>query len=201
MKNFLLCLMACAAIFLHSQCSKTGPTGPQGETGATGATGAQGPKGATGATGPAGNANVKVFTKDIRNATWTMVGTLANGYLQLEIAAPAVLTTDVVTNWVNLVYVYTSEFGGPWAQVPFISERGVLVTDYIVVGKLGLRRSQDGEAESQSWYYTVKLVCIKPSATGSIARQGAPLPDFNDYEAVCRYYGISDDIPGDVPGM
>lgn len=187
--------MACATICLHTQCSKTGPAGPQGDPGTPGAAGTQGPKGDKGDkgdTGPQGNANVKVFTKDIRSATWTTVGTPANGYLRLEIAAPAVLTADVVQNWVNLVYVYTSEFSGPWAQVPFISDRGVLVNDYILVGKLGLTRSQDGAPSTQSWYYTVRLVCIKPSSTGSIARRGAPLPDLNDYQAVCRYYGIQE---------
>jgi hypothetical protein len=173
-------------VFFFAACSKEGPAGPAGEQGEQGPAGQQGPK------GDMGNANVKVYTKDISTATWTIVGTSANGYLNLVINAPTVLTSDVVNDWVNLVYVYTSEFQEPWSLLPFTSDRGVSVNSSLTVGKLTLRRSQNGQPSTQSWYHTVRLVCIEPSATGTLARKAAPLPDFNDYRAVCKYYGIEE---------
>jgi hypothetical protein len=197
MKKILIrrmCALLLAASFFTA-CTKegpAGPAGPAGATGATGATGQQGPKGDKGDKGDQGDANVKVYTKDISTAIWTVIGTSTQGYLQLDISAPDILTSDVVNNWVNLVYVYTSDAAGPWAQLPYYTERDILVRAQISVGHLILTRSQDGEPSTQSWFYTVRLVCIKPSSSGSLTRHSAPLPDFSNYRAVCAYYGIDE---------
>lgn len=183
---------------LFAACTKEGPAGPAGEqgpagaAGPAGATGQQGPKGDKGDKGDQGDANVKVYTKDITNATWTMVGTTTNGFLKLDISVPDVLTSDVVNNWVNLVYVYTSDAVGPWTQLPYYTERDILVRAQIDVGHLILTRSQDGIPDTQSWFDKVRLVCIKPSSSGSLTRHSAPLPDFSDYRAVCAYYAIDE---------
>lgn len=191
------------ALLLFTACSKTGPAGPVGPAGPAGSAGSAGPKGATGAAGPAGpkgatgakgaqgNANVKVYTKDISAAKWTIIGTSTSGYLELKIDAPSVLTADVVQNWVTLVYVNTSDFNqNGWALLPYYSDRDIRVSADIYVGYLLIDRDQDGEPSTQSWFNKVKLVLIKPSSSGSISRTSAPLPDFKDYRAVCRYYGI-----------
>jgi hypothetical protein len=190
--------------FLFASCSKEGPAGPQGEqgvagpqgpkgaTGPQGATGVQGPKGDKGEQGAPGNANVKVYTKDISSSTWTKIGNTTSGYLELDISAPEVLTSDVVNNWVNLVYVYTSDFGGPWALLPYYTERNIRVSADIQIGHLVLKRDQDGAPSTQSWFNKVRLICIKPSSSGSLARHATPPPDFNDYHAVCLYYGIAE---------
>jgi hypothetical protein len=180
------------AFSLFTACTKEGPTGPAGEQGPPGATGQQGPKGDKGDKGDAGNANVKVYTKDISSATWTTVGTSASGYLELDISVPKVLTSDVVNNWVNLVYVYTSDASGPWAQLPYYTERNIRVRAEINIGHLILKRDQDGRPSTQSWFNQVKLICIKPSSSGSLARKTGPLPDFSDYHAVCSYYGLEE---------
>lgn len=179
-------------LFLFSACTKDGPAGPAGEQGPPGTTGQQGAKGDKGDKGNEGNANVKVFTQDISKSTWTMVGSSTNGYLKLDISAPQVLTTDVVTNWVNLVYVHTSDATGPWFLLPYYSERDIRVTADVQTGKLTLKRDQEGKPYTQSWFNTVKVVCIKPSSVGTLARQSGPPPDYSDYKAVCRYYGISE---------
>lgn len=188
---------ALLVISLFAGCSKEGPAGPAGQQGPAGPTGQQGPlgtkgdKGDKGPQGAQGNANVKVYTKDISNATWTTIGTAADGYLKLDIMASNVLTADVVNNWVNLVYVYTSDESGPWALLPYYTERNIRVTADIQIGHLILKRDQDGQPYTQSWFNTVKLVCIKPSASGAISRSSRPLPDLHDYNAVCRYYGLN----------
>lgn len=173
---------------LFTACSKTGPAGPQGEQGPKGD---KGDKGATGLKGPTGNANVKVYTEDISGAKWTTVGLSSNGYLELKIDAPNILTSDVVSNWVVLVYVNTSDFNqSGWALLPYYTNRNIRVTADIYIGYFLLDRDQDGEPNTQSWCNKVKLVLIKPSSSGSINRSSNPLPDFKNYSAVCKYYGI-----------
>jgi|GEM_PF-2513902 len=197
MKQTIIWSIALLCAFTLPNCSKTGPAGPEGAQGPTGAQGPKGDKGDTGVQGPKGdkgdpgNANVKVYTKDITSAIWTVVGSVSSGYLRLEIPAPKVLTADVVDNWINLVYVYTSDFNG-WGLVPYYTERDIRVTASISVGKLALMRDQNGMASTQSWFHMVKLVCIKPSSSGTIQRQSPPPVDYSDYQAVADYYGIGE---------
>lgn len=196
MKTILLLVRRISTVLLvasfFAACAKEGPAGPAGEQGPPGPTGATGQQGPKGDKGDEGNANVKVFTKDITTAAWTTIGTANEGFLELDISAPDVLTADVVNNWVNLVYVYTSDAAGPWAQLPYYTERDIRVRADISVGHLILKRDQDGRPETQSWFDKVRLVCIKPSSSGSLTRHSAPLPDFSNYRAVCNYYGIDE---------
>ena len=130
------------------------------------------------------------FTKDISTAVWSTVCSSTKGYLKLDISAPNTLTEDVVNNWVYLEYVYTSDSPNPWVQLPYYTEYNIRVRADISIGLLTLKRDQDGLPSTQSWFNKVRLICIKPTSTGTISRQSAPLPDFNDYRAVCRYYGL-----------
>lgn len=106
------------------------------------------------------------------HATWTTVGSSSNGYLQLKIDAPQVLTAEVVNSWVVLVYDYTSDFSG-WGMVPYHTERGIEVNAQVSTGYLLLKRSQDGQPYTQSWHDSVKVVAIQPSAVGALDYAGS----------------------------
>ena len=181
-------------LILFASCAKEGPqgpAGPQGEPGAVGNEGPKGNKGDTGIQGPQGekgspgNANVNVYTKDISNLDWNIIGNTQNGYLTLKLSATKVLTQDVVNNWVIMVYVTSTDFN-QWAQLPYYTERNIRVWAYIETGYLTLNRSQDNKPYTQSIFYTVKLVCIRPSSTGSLERGSTPSPNFGHYEAALR---------------
>lgn len=169
MKKSYLFLLLITNILLIASCGKDGAVGPKGDTGAQGE---QGPKGATGTTGPAGpkgatgNANVKVFTKDISSSTWLVNGS-TKGYLSLTIPA-TVLIDDIINNWVNLVYVKSSDFGYSWALLPYYTERDIRVTATLAVGSVTLKRDQDGIPYTQSGFSDVKVVCIQPATIGAL---------------------------------
>jgi len=110
----------------------------------------------------------KIYTMDISNMTWTTVGTSSSGYLSLKVNAPNVLTGDVTSNWVVLVYVKSTDFGSQWALVPYYTERDIRVTADVEPGYVTLKRDQDGQPYTQSGFSDLKLVLIKPDSTGTI---------------------------------
>ncbi len=218
-KNLLLFAMICTTLFLTS-CSKDGPQGPEGikgeigalgqkgdkgdkgdagpkgttgNTGGTGSTGSTGSTGTTGNTGPKGdpgNANVKVYSKDILNETWTVEGTIPVGLLKLEIPAPNVLTRNAINNHVILVYVESSDFGYIWSLLPYYTDRNIRVQYDLREGLLILKRDQNGQAKTQSIFSKVRIVVIEPTSSGTINRK-TPI-DFKDYNAVKAYYNLED---------
>lgn len=114
----------------------------------------------------------KVYEKDITNTTWTTVGTNSNGYLQLEVAAPQVLTQAALDSNTALVYVYTSDFSpAQWALVPYYTERDITVTAAVSLGKITLRKNQNNAPYTQSWHYKVRLVLVPIGATGSLQKK------------------------------
>ena len=123
----------------------------------------EGPAGPEGQPGTNGNANVKVFEKDISAATWTATGAGAGNYLWLDVNAPNVLTSAVLEKNTILVYVYTSDFQG-WGFVPYVTERNIRVTAEVGVGKVKLRKDQNGYPSTQSWHNKVRLVLIENTA-------------------------------------
>ena len=110
----------------------------------------------------------KIYTLSISNMTWTTNGTSSSGYLSLKIDAPNVLTSDVISNWVVLVYVKSTDFGSQWALVPYYTERDIRVTADVEPGYVVLKRDQDGTPYTQSGFSDLKLVLIKPDTTGTI---------------------------------
>lgn len=147
---------------------ETGEPGPQGETGPRGSKGEKGDIGPQGDTGPKGekgepgNADVQTFTKSIAGATWTTVGTV-KGYLYLDVAVPA-LTSHVVNDWIVLVYVNSSDYSGPWALLPYYTDRNIRVQADVTTGKVRLKRDQDGEPGTQSNFSALRVVIMPPSA-------------------------------------
>ena len=109
----------------------------------------------------------KVYTMDISNMTSTTTGTSSSGYLSLKINAPNVLTSDVVSDWIILVYVKSTDFGN-WALVPYYTERDIRVTADVRTGYVVLKRDQDGQPYTQSNFSTVRIVLIKSGSAGTL---------------------------------
>ena len=109
----------------------------------------------------------EVYTMDISGMTWTQVGSNSSGYLSLTLSAPNVLTSDVVNNWVILVYVHSTDFNN-WALVPYYTERNIRVTAEVNIGSITLKRDQDGAPYTQSNFSTLRLVLIKPASTSTL---------------------------------
>ena len=114
-------------------------------------------EGLQGPAGLDGNANVSVFEKNIRDSTWTQVGSMSNGYLKLVVNAPNVLTQNAIDSSVIQVYIKSTDYSS-WALVPYYTERNILVTANIRKGSVELRRSQDERPSTQSNFSTVRLV-------------------------------------------
>ncbi|MBC9796652.1 collagen-like triple helix repeat-containing protein [Sinomicrobium weinanense] len=166
---FSMCLIACE-----------GEEGPPGEQGLQGE---QGPKGDQ---GDPGNANVKVYTKDIAGLTWTEVA----AHLQLQIDAPQVLTAEVVDNYVILVYVRSTDYSS-WALLPYYTERNIRVQANIQIGKLTLKRDQDGNPYTQSNFSKVRLVLIENTENDIISQMPENV-DLKNYSEVKRHYQLLD---------
>ncbi|WP_220392875.1 hypothetical protein [Chitinophaga lutea] len=179
MKQLFVFLLACPMLFLS--CTKEGPAGAEGPQGPAGPTGAQGPQGGQGPQGPAGqngNANVRIYEKNIMALTWTGAGT----YSYLDVAAPTVLTAANISANTILVYVATSDFGGNFGLVPYVTERNIRVTAEISTGNVRLRKDQNGTPTTQSWHSTLRLVLIQNSgAAAPLNRQAYDNDSFKDY--------------------
>lgn len=163
MKHLTLLLLVFPLLF--AGCSKEGPAGPEG------AQGPQGPQGPQGTQGVQGNANVRIYERDISTLTWTAAST----YLYLNVAAPNVLTADVLANSTILIYVTTSDFGGDWALVPYYTERNIRVTAEVKAGSILLRKDQNGMPSTQSWHSKLRVVIIRnTTTTGTLSRAQEP---------------------------
>ncbi|HTD93256.1 MAG TPA: hypothetical protein VK644_05575 [Chitinophagaceae bacterium] len=193
-------LSVAITLFLAS-CSKSGDQGPVGPAG---------PQGGTGQQGPAGSANVKIDTFTVATTQWTYgaiyyVGSSPNvstGYVSkyFDHAMPR-LTADFLQNDLTLVY-FQSEPGvnvNNYTHVPFAFPTGLgyalNLASETFVGKTRVHfflSKISADPPLLTTYsvsnYKFKVITID----GSIARSAEPLPDVNDYAAVCKYYGISE---------
>lgn len=197
----MLSVLLCTVLITLFSCSKEGPQGPagpqgeqgtqgvagsqgaKGEQGATGATGPQGATGATGAQGPAGTANV-IYSNwiTITASQWTGLGTAT---ITTDISAPK-LTADIRDHGVVLVY---HMYGSVARMLPYAY---TTIGDHLdftyIIGKITIRDyHQDGSVINTFANVQFRYVLIPG---GVAARKSSPLPDYSDYHAVCRYYGI-----------
>lgn len=195
-------LFIVAALFFTS-CNKTGPVGPQGEQGPAGLkgepgqAGAQGPagvkgdKGETGAQGPAGSANVKSKTFQPATITWASTSMYGTNYLTASLAIPQI-TQDIVNNGVVLVYGGFFFGSDSWTALP-ISYLEANVTNHysfgIKLGSVTLRCHQSNNITPGTPSIPFRILIISGAA---LARKSSPLPDYNNYKAVCQYYGIQE---------
>lgn len=197
---------------LFAACSKTGPVGPQGQTGATGVTGPQGPagangtngtNGATGPQGPAGTANV-IYSAWFTPAAFTVTTVFGIFNLNYNQSAPsitqAILDKGTVLTYGKLNGYATSIW--PTDQVGLLP----ITIDYQIgtstnidtwsafatVGNLRINLVSSDNAYSSdgsiAHAHSFRYIIIPGGVAG--ARQSSPPPDYNNYDAVCKYYGI-----------
>ena len=178
---------------LFVSCGKTGPAGPQGPAGQNGASGPQ---------GPAGTANV-LYSSWFTPSAYTV--TTRFGVIHLDFNEPAPgITQAILDNGTVLTYGKLNGYDpGIWptnqtallpVTVMFLNgsitdidtwsallSPGNLEID--LVSSTNIYRSDADINHTHSFRYI-----IVPGGT-PVARQSPP-PDFNNYGAVCKYYGI-----------
>jgi len=191
-------------------CSKEGPVGPAGPQGIQGPAG---PQGVQGVQGPQGNANVSSGTFTLSNANykndyWTITtgpsSALGNFAKKATVNVPAITSgifntgtvlvylktpnglTATLSTWSLLPFDITSFGGGFFISIKFNYEVGKLYVYYLYM-------ATDNSVTVPSVYsavvpdYTFKYIIIAGNSGGRIQN---PQVDYNDYAAVCRYYGI-----------
>lgn len=162
-----------AVAFLFAACSKEGPQGPKGDKGATGPRGATGAKGDRGPKGATGTANI-IYS------SWLSVDLKSGIYAGLyyaKISAPKI-TQSILDKGVMKVYVSS---GNEVYEIPNSFFDGLYPV--FSVGYLELFSPADWDTFSG---YKFRYVLIPG---GTTARKNMPV-DYNDYHAVCKYYGI-----------
>lgn len=197
---------------LLAACSKTGPAGPQGQTGATGATGAQGPAGtngtngatgATGSQGPAGTANV-IYSEWFTPSAYTVTTTFGIIHLDYNKSTPGI-TQAILDNGTVLTYGKLNGYSSAlWptnqvALLPITIDYQIGTTTNIdtwsanaTVGNLEIDLVSSTNAYSGdgsiNHAHSFRYIIIPGGVAG--ARQSSPPPDYSNYDAVCKYYGI-----------
>lgn len=169
MKYFLLLLLPTMLII---SCSKEGPAGPQGDAGVQGL---QGSAGQQGPPGPAGTANV-IYSDWL---TYDLKAGVYSGLYYARILAPK-LTQAILDK--GDIKLYISSYGQVW-PLPF-----TLMPNFYFQYSLGiidLFSPTDWDTYSG---YKIRYVFIP----GSVHARGLPTIDWNDYEAVKRYYNLPD---------
>ncbi len=185
MKKLFLLLLTTVTVLSFSQCSKDsdGEAGPKGEQGE------QGPKGDKGDKGDKGTANV-IYSDwiTVKKADWARY-MLSQG-LYHDIDAPK-LTNDILNKGVVLVYMNRSGVKALPYAYQLHSGGGRIIYEFeISKGKIKLfHYDDDGSNQKTPTSHDAKFRYVLIPG-GVKARRSAPLPDFNDYEAVAAYYGI-----------
>ena len=140
---------------------------------------------------PVDTDTVKVFTRNIDGAIWTLI---SDGLIVLrttKVTLPADITSDIIKNWVILVYTGKNN---EWTLAPYYG-LGRLQFNYSIDGQnLYLFLSQNGtENITPNRYPTwIRVVCIKPTSNTTFGLKTSPSINFNDYNDVRSYYGIKE---------
>lgn len=191
---FRLTLLVLACYGLVSCEGPEGPagaTGQSGPQGVAGSAGPQGPAGPAGPQGPEGAANV--ISSDWKSLTWTD----APPFSTSTVTAPEI-TESVLNKGTVLLYWRTTPTGSSIKLMPtpiYNTTTGVMIyiIDYSIrVGSLlifhGTPTIESQGAATAFPNATVRYIVIPPSS--SSGRVKYPF-DFDDYEAVCEYFGIN----------
>ena len=152
----------------------TGPAGPRGETGATGA---QGPK------GDAGMANVIQITYGSRTMTGSSLQYILSGITQNQVNS-------------SLIQTYITAGNGQWYALPgFTTSNKYSVFIYPSGLSIGsnpnpiLIIARESTSPPADVFGSTRIIIIPANDLRSGRKSGI---DFNDYEAVKRYYGLKD---------
>lgn len=178
----------------------TGATGPQGPTGTTGSQGPAGATGATGTQGPAGTANVIYSSWMITD--WSLENKSTE---KIMFVTEPKVTTDFIENGGMLIGYFKATAGvqTEMIEMPCITGNSQLVAaalNSFDLSQYGGPSSATGvffEDESNNGN-TLSFDCAMPGDSlryilipgGIHARLSAPPPDYSNYKAVCKYYGI-----------
>lgn len=206
--KFILPLTALltASMILFSCEGDTGPEGPQGPKGdtgeqgppgPTGATGSQGPAGATGATGPqgpAGTANViySAWTAFPAAASQLTTSAFSVNYRYFSVSSSR-FSQAVLDNGLVLVYIKFAGTTGIATLLPYYSPSGENQYEPILsAGKLDIRwykpNSMSTAPATLPTSNQYRYIIIPG---GTAVRRNAAV-DYSDYEAVKKYYNLSD---------
>lgn len=179
-------LFTCAVLF--AGCSKTGPQGPAG---AQGEQGTKGDKGDKGPQGIPGNANVTLYQYGTRTFTGLTSYDLSN------------ISSGMIDSSLILAYYNpSSEVATAWYPIPglgnsglfearcFLYQTGTAPSTYSFQVRLSLPGGSAAYGTAVTWTKT-RLFLIKASEELAGGRT-KPLPDYNNYHQVCRYYGIQE---------
>jgi hypothetical protein len=186
-----------AAFVFYGLVSCEGPEGPAGATGQAGPQGVAGPAGTQGPAGPAGpqgpEGAANVISSDWKSLTWTE----APPFSTSTVTAPEI-TESVLNQGTVLLYWRTTPTGTSIKLMPTpvynttTGELGYIIDYSIRIGSLlvfhGVPSGTLSGAATAFPNATVRYIVIPPS--GSSGRVKYPF-DFDDYEAVCEYFGIN----------
>ncbi len=156
----------------------TGPIGPMGingTNGATGATGAVGGTGATGATGATGTANVSY-------SDWVNVTFVGSGSSYITNVTAPKLTQDILDK--GDVHIYW-KIGSSIYYIPYSQTIGTTtytLFQILTVGNIKITASYAVTSATQIRYVIIP---------GGIAGGRRAAVDYADYEAVKKYYNLT----------
>lgn len=160
----------CSLLLSFLSCTKEGPAGPQGEQGVRGQTGATGAKGRTG--------TANVIYSDWFKLTFTYLSSVQVWRSSFNASK---LTENIVDHGaVAVYYKWPDNLGGMIYKLNF-SYRNYWLLYEVYVGKIVL----SGNSSFSDGTYRYVLI-----PGGVHTRKAGPIPDLNDYHAVCQYYKI-----------
>lgn len=164
--GLLLCMLLLGAL----ACTKEGPQGPAGVQGEQGPAGPKGDKGSTGAKGTA-----NVIYSDWIKVTYTQSGSLYKSTIKVP-----KLTQVICDRGDVVVYVRVNN---AFMKLNYESDLGYITYSF-QPGSIEVLTNNGWLANFDN---TFRYVLIPG---GVHARLSGPVPDLNDYHAVCRYYDI-----------
>ena len=168
-----LTLMAVIIIYITASCAKEGPIGPQG---------IQGEK------GNPGSVNIKTYNITFSNSDWYFLGTLGNSDARwVADFYNSEITNDVFNNGTVLMYYKSSS--GHWVSLPQTFYSGTFsytLTYGYNNGSVFLARYDSDLNPINPGYLESKIVIIPGSGKKYWD------VDYNDYEAVKKYFNIKD---------
>ena len=186
--SIVLTALVLGSSLLFSSCE--GPAGEVGPAGPQGATGAAGPQGATGATGQTGNANVIQISYAAK--TWAITRGSAQQFILPNIT-PAIMNSSAILIYMTSAANPSNTTGYPWYSIP-----GTVLSTDLVEHEFYFQTTFAGNTSGINVYRKIASASTLTATTRIILipandlRNGRLTVDFNDYNAVKKYYNLKD---------
>lgn len=158
----------------------------KGDPGTTGPAGPAGPDGPAGPQGPVGTANV-IYSSWVY-ATNFKDSTVDNSLVKVGYVAAKSLSSTILSSGTVIVYF---TFGAGNFVLPYTSNAGNkpnTIAFIPALNKIIITRFTHDNSNSVSLSTVLQYRYIL--IPGGISGGRGPLPDYNDYAAVCKYYNI-----------